>query len=89
MINYVPQPGIHPSASTGHHSSEQAAEGRDCVKMSFDRAVLFTAEVHGPKVQYTKGTHLVPREWSTNWYLAANGAVVVADPGQAEKPKKK
>lgn len=92
--------GIHPEASTGHLSPEQAASGRDCVRMVFPRPVLFTAEAFPGgegelghpagqhKIAYPKGAHQVPKEWADHWWLTGNGAVV-AEPEPAAKPKKK
>ena len=60
-------------------SPEEAAKGHDCVTMYFELPVLLNVQ-WGTLVDYPKGMHEVPREWSDHPYLRENGARVYNKP---------
>lgn len=70
-------PGIHATASLGHLTPEQAAEGMEAVAMFFPRPITLTVAAHHNTVAYPAGIHQVPKELADHWFLRANGVRTV------------
>jgi hypothetical protein len=70
---------VTPPVNTPALTPAAFAKGKNTVTVEFPKPVLFTP-AHGTKVQYTPGTHEVPREFAQHWYLQAHGARVYSKP---------
>lgn len=84
----IEYPKIVAPVGKPHMTPEEAAVGHDTVTMVFEKPVLLTID-WDKQVNYPKGPHEVPVEWSDHFYLRAHGVTKYNRPIAVSTSEKK